>query len=224
LYRLGYEGRGKVVAIVVASATPTLARGLAVFSRANHLPPLSHTLLYPDGNPGYVPSWFEETTMDRKLVHALAPHAHVVLVVSPNLLAGFQYIVTHHVAPIVSFSAVLGTESSHPKAYGVHLDALLKAAAQSGITILKGAGERGAFSRTTHPTLYFPPDSPWVTAIGGVTLLVSPGANTSASRSGDIPPPKDLSARAAAKARCFPSQLGKMAPLSRMTGRATHRT
>lgn len=152
LYRLGYEGRGKVVAIVVASATPTLARGLAVFSRANHLPPLSHTLLYPDGNPGYVPSWFEETTMDRKLVHALAPHAHVVLVVSPNLLAGFQYIVTHHVAPIVSFSAVLGTESSHPKAYGVHLDALLKAAAQSGITILKGAGERGAFSRTTHPT------------------------------------------------------------------------
>ncbi len=91
------------------------------------------------------------------------------------LLAGFQYTITHthHVVPIVSFSAVLGTESSHPKAYWIHLAAVLTAAAQSGITILTEAGGRGAFSGTTHPTLYFPPDSSWVTAIGGTTLLVS---------------------------------------------------
>lgn len=174
LYKLGYQGQGERVAIVVGSSTPTLSRDVQVFSAANHLPPVNLQVLYPDGNPGYTVGWYGETTMDVELIHALAPKAQIDLVVSSNLLGSFRYITDHHVASIISFSAVLGTESSQPKSYWVGLDSVFKDAAQAGISILKGAGDKGALSGTSHPVLYFPPDSPWVTAIGGTTLLVGP--------------------------------------------------
>ena len=174
LYKLGYQGQGEQVAIVVGSSTPTLLQDVQVFSTANHLPAVNLQILYPDGNPGYTAGWYNETTMDVELVHALAPKAQIDLVVSSHLLDSFQYITDHHVASIVSFSAVLGTESSEPKSYWVGLDSVLKNAAQAGISILKGAGDKGALSGTSHPVLYFPPDSPWVTSIGGTSLMVGP--------------------------------------------------
>jgi hypothetical protein len=56
LYRLGYQGQGEQVAIVVASSTPTLSQDVAVFSNANHLPPAYVHVLYAAGNPGYLPA------------------------------------------------------------------------------------------------------------------------------------------------------------------------
>lgn len=203
LTRRGFTGQGQTVVDIVSFGSPTLQQDVDVFDRQFGLPPITVQVLAPIGTTKFNPTnddmlgWAEETTLDVEVIHAMAPQAHIVVLTSPvdetegtiglpQFLQLEQYAVNRHLGQIFSQSYV-ASETTLADQAGRQLvatyDAFYKqATTQQGWTILNGSGDHGAtdysnlaattFSST--PIVNFPADDPWVTAVGGTTLLASP--------------------------------------------------
>lgn len=178
LYKLGYTGQGQVIAVVEGAVDPAyIAHNMALFDAHYHLPPVNIHYLYPGGR--YVSKkWNGEDNLDVSLIHGLAPGAVIDLVVEKNPLTAFRYIVAHHLAHIVSYSANT-VESRFTHAEIQAYDGVLQQMALHGIGIYKGIGDWGALDNnpkgwpkldTAHFKVNFPASSPFVTAVGGTTL------------------------------------------------------
>lgn len=199
----GLTGRGQTVVDIVSFGSPTLQQDVDVFDRQFGLPPLTVQVQAPIGTAKFNPAdddmlgWAEETTLDVEIIHAVAPQAHVVVLTSPvdetegtiglpQFLQLEQYAVDRHLGQIFSQSYV-ASETTLADQVGRQLvatysDFYRRATTQQGWTILNGSGDHGAtdynnlaattFSLT--PIVNFPADDPWVTAVGGTTLLTSP--------------------------------------------------
>lgn len=195
----GMTGKGQTVVDIVSFGSPTLQQDMDVFSKQFGLPPITLQISAPIGSVKFDPKnsdmlgWAEETTLDVEIIHAMAPDAGIVVLTSPvdetegtiglpEFLKLEQYAVDHKLGQIFSQSYV-ASETTLADQKGRQLVAdytnFYKQIGQQGWTVVSGSGDHGAtdysdlaatkFSAT--PIVNFPADVPWVTAVGGTTLL-----------------------------------------------------
>jgi subtilase family serine protease len=195
LYRRGIDGAGQTIMVAEAFGAPALPHDLAVFDKAFHLPaPASLKAIAPVGKiPPYNPKnpnqvgWALETTLDVEYAHAMAPHANILIIETPNFgaegAAGFpqmeraeEYAINRHLGGVITQSFG-STEETFPTAQallrlrGAYIDA-----ARQHVTVVTGAGDSGVtgftkdFKFYLHPALAWPGDDPLITSVGGSEL------------------------------------------------------
>jgi subtilase family serine protease len=179
LYAAGLDGRGQTVAIVDAFGSTTIQEDLATFSAVMGLPPGDLTVLGTPTESAFSGTansgWAIETTLDVEWVHAIAPRAKILLVVAEdnsfdNLFAG---IVAASFVPGVSVisnswgNIELATTPELRQA----ADGIFKYISSRGIAINFSSGDSGDEAINLGVAdADWPASSPWVTAIGGVSL------------------------------------------------------
>ena len=183
LGHVGASGAQQTIAIVDAYGSPTLVPDLGAFDatfglQGARLRQVGRTTTSNDPNAGVL-GWQVETTLDVEWAHAFAPAAPIDLYVAPNandgpLFRAVDQIVATRAAHLISLSwddyeAALPTAELHA------LNEIFAAAAVEGIGVAVAAGDCGdessAFCGAGVTTVDFPASSPWVTAVGGVSLL-----------------------------------------------------
>src|SRR5712691_34694 len=196
----GFTGKGQTVIDIVSFGSPNLKQDMNVFDQQFAVPPITISVIAPLGTVPFDPQnkdmsgWAEETELDVEIIHAIAPDAGIVVMTSPvsetegiiglpEFLKLEQYAVSHHLGQIFSQSYAASeatlADSVGQKLIKTYTDFYKQITTQQGITVLSGSGDNGAtdwadigmtrFSPT--PTVNFPADVPWVTAVGGTTLL-----------------------------------------------------
>ncbi len=198
LIQKGIMGKGQTVIDIVSFGSPTLQTDVNAFSKQFGLPQVNIQVIAPlnekESDPrGDKPGWVEETTLDVEMIHAMAPDAGIVVLVSPidetegtvglpEFRQLTQYAIDHHLGTIISNSWG-ASEATLQDAAGQQeiqkWDALLQqATTQQGFTFLASSGDNGAtdFVDQAGKTLAktatssFANDDPWVTSVGGTTL------------------------------------------------------
>ena len=203
LTKQGFTGKGQTIVDIVSYGSPTLQQDMDVFSRQFGLPAIKIQIISPLGTVPFDPQnkdmlgWAGETELDVQIIHAIAPDAGIVVMTSPvdetegtigmpEFMKLEQYAVAHHLGQIFSQSFV-ASETTLSDSAGQQLvknftDFYHQITAQQGWTIVSGSGDNGATDwadlaatkLATTPTVNFPADIPWVTAVGGTTLFRTP--------------------------------------------------
>lgn len=199
LIEKGFTGKGQTIIDIVSFGSPTLQKDLDVFSRQFGLPALTVQQISPLNEPISDPNndrsgWAVETTLDVEIIHALAPEANIVVLTSPvaetegtvgmpEFRQLLQYAIDHKLGKIVSNSwgaSELTFKDAAGQAEIQKWDALLKqATTEEGMTILASSGDNGSTDyedvKATHlsptPTTSFATSDPWVTSVGGTSLM-----------------------------------------------------
>ena len=179
LYRRGLDGTGQTVAIVDAFGSTSIQRDLATFSAVMGLPPADLTIIgtptefVGSGTPNA--GWAEETTLDVEWVHAIAPGAKIVLVVTPdnsfdNLFQGI--IDAANTRGVTSISNSWGSyEIGTDPQFRQAVDSIFQAISSFGIGVNFSSGDGGdgvldiGFVNSSWPS-----GSPFVTSVGGVSV------------------------------------------------------
>ena len=201
----GFTGKGQTVVDIVSFGSPTLQQNMDAYDQQFGLPPIKIQVISPlnekESDPyGDKAGWGEETTLDVEVIHALAPDANIVVLTSPVAetegtfgLPEFrqlvQYTIDHHLGNIISNSWGASEATLNDPAGQRELqkwDTLLQqATTRQGITFFAASGDQGASDFTDmrstklapNPTTAFLADNPWVTSVGGTSLL-SKGPNS----------------------------------------------
>jgi subtilase family serine protease len=198
----GFTGKGQTIIDIVAYGSPTLQRDLDIFDRQFGLPAINIPVIAPLGTVAFDPTnkemlgWAEETELDVQIMHAVAPGANIVVMTSPvdetegtvglpEFLKLEQYAVAHHLGQIFSQSYA-ASEATLAGAAGQQLiktysDFYKQITTRQDFTVVSGSGDNGATDYadvamtklSATATVNFPADVPWVTAVGGTTLLQS---------------------------------------------------
>lgn len=196
----GFTGKGQTVIDIVSYGSPTLQQDMDVFDKQFGLPPVTIQVLSPLGTVPFnannkdMIGWAAETELDVQIIHAIAPGAGIVVMTSPvdetegtiglpEFLKLEQYAVAHHLGFIFSQSYV-ASEATLADRIGQQLvktysDFYKQIITQEGFTVVSGAGDNGATDwgniaatkLVPKPTVNFPADVPWVTAVGGTNLV-----------------------------------------------------
>jgi subtilase family serine protease len=188
LYLSGYNGRGETIAIIDAYGDPTIYQDIATFDKDFGLPPANLAVI-PVG--AYEPSlgitygWDAETALDVEAAHAMAPYAHINLVIGANasnaLFEAIKLVVDDHLGNTVSMSWGLAESlygESGWSAIGYlnypYADYYFQQGSSQGISFFCATSDYGAYSGTLSVTGDFPSSSPFVTAVGGTALFLTP--------------------------------------------------
>jgi subtilase family serine protease len=173
------------------------------------LPDPNFDAVFPAGRPDYTngckgngtqisgpcaaAGWSGEATLDIEWAYAIAPKAHIVLIGVPpaetlgvqgfpNLFNALQKAIDTYPAGTIisqSFGVAEPTFAGAAKTQTARFDAVYKAAAAKGDTVLASSGDDGTTGLSkqagetvdyTYPTVGWPASSPWVTAVGGTQL------------------------------------------------------
>jgi len=198
----GFNGTGETIVLVDAGGDPTLEADVAEFSATYGLPvPIVNITLVngsvqdvvndPEGTlVARIPAeWDLETALDVEWAHAMAPGAKLVDMVSPDqgpgLVEAIAEAITLHLGNVVSQSFGLwegyANESSNPynldvgtESFIEYINPFYEMAAATGITVLASSGDSGSTATGgPAPSVNFPASDPWVTAVGGTTLVAS---------------------------------------------------
>ena len=184
----GYGGRGETIAIIDAYGDPTIYQDMATFDRQFGLPPVDLTVI-PVGpyepSLGITYGWDAETALDVQAAHAMAPYAHINLLIGANasnaLYQAVKMVVDQHLGDVVSMSWGIGENSFGESGWSVqgflnypYVEYYFQKGAAEGITFFASSGDYGAFSGTTTVTGGWPATSPFVTGVGGTTLYLAP--------------------------------------------------
>lgn len=195
----GIDGTGQSVVIVVSFGNPVIADDLAAFSTAMCLPPTDLQELYPLGmdfsrsSRGQIGGWRAETTLDAEWIHAIAPKARIIVLVSPvaetegvvglpEFLALEQYALDNRLGNVISQS--WGTsenllDDADGEAIRAQFDRFYQQATAGGVTIVTASGDHGALgdnpdeSTASVRAAAWPTSSPLVTAVGGTVLSLN---------------------------------------------------
>ncbi len=196
----GYTGKGQTIIDIVSYGSPTLQIDMDVFDQQFHLPPITIQVIAPLGTAPKdpknkdMPGWAIETELDVEIMHAIAPDAHIIVMTSPvdetegtiglpEFLQLEQYAVAHHLGQIFSQSYVASevtlADSAGKQLVQKYTDFYKQITTQQGYTIVNGSGDHGATDWTNialtrlspKAIVNFPADEPWVTAVGGTSLL-----------------------------------------------------
>jgi subtilase family serine protease len=198
LIQRGFTGKGQTIVDIVSFGSPTLQSDMDTFDHQFGLPPITIKVIAPLNEKPYDPNndrggWGLETELDVEIIHAIAPDAAIVVLVSPvaetegtvglpEFLQLEQYALTHHLGNIISQSwgaSEVTLKNAAGQAEIQKWDAFYKqAATQNGISIFSSSGDNGATDYTdlqashlsTTRTTSFPADDPWVTSVGGTSL------------------------------------------------------
>ncbi len=185
----GIDGKGVTVAVVDAYASPTLFKDARQYSRENQstqvLAPsqFSEILNEPFKEVSLCEGsrWLAEQTLDVEAVHATAPGANILYVGAENCEAGLyaavQQVVDGHLAQIITDSwGDEGGDRFDSAGLRQSFDNILLMAGGTGVGVLFSAGDNGdEFKTFGRDAADFPPSSPYVTAVGGTSLLVGLG-------------------------------------------------
>jgi subtilase family serine protease len=184
----GMTGKGVTVAIVDAYASPTMlsdanryakVTGDKPFAAGQYTQDLASTFTDTAANECDAPGWYGEQTLDVESVHGMAPDAHVVYVgaascTDQDLGDALALIVDNHLASIVSDSwGEPADQSSEIPVY----EEIFQAGAAEGIGFFFSSGDSGYESPAEDPgsdmqQTDFPPESPYVTSVGGTSLAI----------------------------------------------------
>ncbi len=198
LIQKGFTGKGQTVIDIVSFGSPTLQTDVDAFSKQFGLPRVNIKVIAPLNVKEYDPNgdkngWIGETTLDVEMIHAMAPDAGIVVLVSPVAetegtvgLPEFrqltQYAIDHHLGTIVTNSWGASEATLQDAAGQQEIQKwntlFQQATTQQGFTFLAASGDHGATDATDPtgqvlaktPTTSFANDSPWVTSVGGTTL------------------------------------------------------
>src|SRR2546422_2061267 len=200
LIERGFTGKGQTVVDIVSFGSPTLQQDMDVFDKQFGLPPINIQIINPLGTKPFDPTnkdmagWAGETTLDVQIIHAIAPDAGIVVLTSPvsetegiiglpEFLQLEQYAIDHHLGSIISQSwgaSEVTLKDAAGRKEVQKWDAFFqKETTQQGITFFSSSGDNGATDysnlRATKlsptPTTSFPADDPWVTSVGGTTMI-----------------------------------------------------
>jgi kumamolisin len=130
----------------------------------------------------------DETTLDLELAGAQAPDANILMYIAAlpmNLFFAvtFNKVVSENKADVVTVSWGTCEDRAGARLMANEATALREAAVQ-GIALFASAGDDGAYdcgSKTTPPVLAvdYPSSSPYVTAVGGTSLILKNGQRAS---------------------------------------------
>ncbi|HUO78617.1 MAG TPA: S53 family peptidase [Steroidobacteraceae bacterium] len=185
LYRAGRDGTGTTIAIVDAFGSTTIANDVAAFSAYMGLPAPKLTIIGTSTESNFSTdanaSWAAETTLDVEWVHAVAPGANILLVVTPTNSFDdlFNGIITAATTPGVSvisnswggFDIGIAGDSEF---YG-SADGLFAAISAAGIGVNFATGDDGNNADQlggSYTSTGWPASSPYVTGIGGVSMAL----------------------------------------------------
>jgi subtilase family serine protease len=204
LYAKGITGAGTTIAIVDAFGDPQAAQNLKVFDTAFGLPaPPSIKTITPAGKlPPFDPSnadmanWAFETNLDVQYAHAMAPGANILIVATPvsetegvqgfpEIVKAENYVITHHLADVISQSFGATEETFPSKQSVLNLRSANLAAAKAGVSVLAASGDAGPTDYTDatftklflHRVTSWPAADPLVTAVGGLQYFLDPNGN-----------------------------------------------
>jgi subtilase family serine protease len=196
LWRQGWTGAGRTIAIVDSFGSPTIREDLHTFDAAFGYPDPKLTIVQPAGKPPAFDradsdqaGWAGETTLDVEWAHAMAPGADILLVETPvsetEGITGFPeivkaetYVLDHDLADVISHSlgATEQTFASKDQLRGQR-SAFVTAAAK-GVTVLAASGDDGPLARDLRMRrlstrgVGWPASDPLVTAVGGTELVL----------------------------------------------------
>jgi subtilase family serine protease len=190
LYKEGYDGTGQTIVIIDWCGSPTIQADANAFSARFGLPPLTSsnfTITYPSGVP-QCGSVDPEINIDVEWAHAIAPGAKINLVVppSPSFLDvdyAELYAVALRLGNVISGSYG-SQESFTPPDILDEENMINEVATVVGISANFASGDAGDFTFDFASTdVQAPADSPYATAVGGVSLALKPD-NTIAWQTG----------------------------------------
>ena len=181
LYKEGYNGKGQTIGIIDWCGSFTIQSGANAFSKRYGLPLLTSSNFAITNIPG--PSFCEgydevEINIDVEWAHAIAPGANINLIVPPtaNITdvdeAEFTAI-NYGLANVLSGS--YGSPESFTAPTVLASENLInEIGAVMGISTNFSTGDSGDFTiDNIPPTVSAPADSPYATAVGGVTLALN---------------------------------------------------
>jgi subtilase family serine protease len=191
LLRAGVTGKGVTVAITDAYAAPTILADAQKYSQVHGQPgfaPGQFQQITPGAN-GYAnesecgpQGWYGEETLDVEAVHAMAPGAKVVYVAGSDCLSGLDdawaSAIDDHVANVITNSWTDGVDdlADLTQSYVDFYQQYSLEAALTGITVNFSSGDAGDHTAGgTDPsakTVEFPADLPYVTGVGGTSVLI----------------------------------------------------
>lgn len=183
LYKEGFDGTGQSIVIIDWCGSPTIREDANAFSARFGLPPLTNSnfhILYSSTIPtcGGVPD--VEINIDVEWAHAIAPGATINLVVPPD--ATFMevdnaqlYAIANGLGNVISGS--YGSPELFTPLSVLNQENLInQIGAVLGISSNFATGDSGDFAAdapATNPaTVSAPADSPYATAVGGVSLAL----------------------------------------------------
>jgi subtilase family serine protease len=186
LLKAGITGKGRSIVIIDAYQSPTIVHDLQTFDALFGLPNPPFTIVAPDGLTPFDPNdpnqvgWAGEITLDVEWSHAIAPDAHIVLVLAKSnqdadILSATRYAIQHNLGDVISQSFGEGESCADPtllrQEHLLFLEATLK-----GITLFASSGDEGAAQFTCDGTSFFlsvstPASDPLVTGVGGTRLI-----------------------------------------------------
>ena len=181
LYNEGYTGTGQTIAIIDWCGSSTILSDANAFSAQFGLPALTSSNFNIINTPS--PSFCEapdqvEINIDVEWSHAVAPGANINLIVPPD--ASFQNIdEAEYITIYNGLGNVISGSYGAPEAFvsTAELETgnlLSELAAVYGISADFSSGDDGDFSAAIgEATVSYPADSPWSTAVGGVTLALN---------------------------------------------------
>ncbi len=182
LYAEGFDGTGQTIGIIDWCGSLTIQADANAFSAYFGLPALTSSNFAITYIP--TPSFCEtvdqvEINIDVEWAHAIAPGANINLIVPPS--ASFQDVnqavftaVNYGLANVISGS--YGSPEFFTPASVLATENLInEIGAIAGISTNYSSGDNGDFSNfgLGIPTVSAPADSPWATAVGGVTLALN---------------------------------------------------
>ena len=181
LYAEGYTGSGQTIVILDWCGSSTIQHDANAFSHKFGLPLLNSSnfqIIYTPTKSTCISADQVEINLDVEWAHAIAPGANIDLVVPPS--ASFQdvdqaefYAVNYDLGNSVSGS--YGSKENETPPSVLETENLIsEIAALSGISTNFSSGDYGDFSASGGtPTVNAPADSPWATAVGGVSLALN---------------------------------------------------
>jgi subtilase family serine protease len=181
LYAEGYNGAGQTIAIIDWCGSSTVQSDANVFSKKFGLPLLSSAnfhVIYTPTPSQCISEDQVEINLDVEWAHSIAPGASIDLVVPPTAYlqdvdqAEF-YAVNYGLANSISGSYG-SVESLTPSSDLDNENLISEIAAVSGISTNFSSGDGGDYTADGIPAaVNAPADSPWATAVGGVTLALN---------------------------------------------------
>jgi len=183
LYNEGFNGAGQTIAIVDWCGSFSIQADANAFSKKFGLPQLTSSnfrIIYT-AHSECITFDQVEINLDVEWAHAIAPGANINLVVPPS--PSFQDVdeaefdvANRSLGNVLSGS--FGAPEALVAATEVETENLIaEIGAATGISFNYSSGDSGNFELSDNvflPTVSAPADSPWATAVGGVTLALKP--------------------------------------------------
>jgi subtilase family serine protease len=181
LYAKGYNGAGQTIVIIDWCGSSTIRHDANVFSAKFGLPqlnPSNFRVIYTPTVSQCISQDQVEINIDVEWAHAIAPGANIDLVVPPS--AEVQDVDQAEFFAVNSglgnsLSGSYGSIESQTPASDLDTENLIsEIAAISGISTNFSSGDAGDFTVYGIPaSVNAPADSPWATAVGGVSLALN---------------------------------------------------